>query len=283
MAHEKRIPTPQKTKKSTNDIPLTSEYLLVVLSDLSTRIARYFGSMAPVNLVVHGGVVMVLHEGLKTRPYTLDIDYCHRGFVVEWANRGLCDADARLKKCIAETAERFDLGPDWMNAHADTALPHRPPLEKAPQTYDHVWHAAMEKQNMEDNTIYRSDYLRLIAVPWSWGVALKLQRYLKFDPYDIACILNRGKTIRAVRHWDLRTIEVWLRQQCSALGYDWFSAEQIYIMRERMQHAICFAQKIEAEGKAQLMTLQQQSQQQYFFSQKPQHAGTSFTNVVRVR
>lgn len=66
---------------------------------------------------------MVLHANLRCRQNTRDVDYLHRSFEVEWKARGVADAGARLNACIAATAERFGLGLDWMNAHADVALP----------------------------------------------------------------------------------------------------------------------------------------------------------------
>ena len=111
------------TVSEKNEIPLTSEFLLVVLSDLSSRIAQYFGSLAPVNLVIHGGAVMVLHPLLACRQTTRDVDYIHRSSEAEWIARGVSDAGPRLLTCIKATAREFNLGADWMNACADRALP----------------------------------------------------------------------------------------------------------------------------------------------------------------
>ena len=269
-----RMSTPKVSLKKTNDIPLTREFLLVVLGDLSTRIQLYFGSMAPVNLVIHGGSVMVLHNELESRQYTLDIDYCHRGFVAEWTRRGLYDADARLRKCIAETAERFDLGEDWMNDHADVVLPYTRrcvanvclPLpsrcsimpcysEKSRELYDYVWHASMERPNVHNNTVYRSKALNLVAPPWAWCVALKLVRFEKNDPYDVACILTRGRQVGAVRQWDTVTIEKWLSDNCGVMGYARYNPQQVIVMRQRMNQAIVLAQTVEKYGKAQSMAM----------------------------
>jgi len=255
--HVSRTPVHVKTPlKRTNDIPLTSEYLLVVLGDLSTRIQIYFGTMAPLDLVVHGGAVMVLHKGLNSREYTLDIDYCHRAFVTEWTKKGLRDAEARLQTCIKETAERFNLGADWMNAHADVALPYgENPTTK--ETWDPAWHAAMTPQNVKDNTVYSSPYLRLIAVPWSWAVAFKLVRYAKYDPFDIACILARGRKIQAVGQWDLPCVEQWLRDCCAYMGYCSYSPRRLQVMRTRIQHAITVSHQVE-QSQAQALQLYHQ-------------------------
>ena len=104
-----------------NQVPLDRRFLRLALDDLSERLYLRFG--CAVRLVVHGGAVMVLHKRLLCRPYTRDVDYLHRSFEVEWKARGLHDAGERLNNCIAETAEAFGLGLDWMNAHADIALP----------------------------------------------------------------------------------------------------------------------------------------------------------------
>jgi hypothetical protein len=109
------------TLKAVNDIPLTRKLLKQVLSDLSERLFRSFRRQ--VRLVVHGGAVMVLHPLFSHRENTQDVDYIHRSFVSEYRALGFKDAEQRLRTCIAETAYRFNLGADWMNDHADVALP----------------------------------------------------------------------------------------------------------------------------------------------------------------
>ena len=66
---------------------------------------------------------MVLHTSFTHRASTQDIDYIHRAFAAEYRAVGFPDAEQRLRKCIAETAAAFNLGADWMNDHADVALP----------------------------------------------------------------------------------------------------------------------------------------------------------------
>jgi hypothetical protein len=66
---------------------------------------------------------MVLHPSLSHRESTQDVDYVHRSFVSEYRALGFPDAGQRLRLCIAETAYKFSLGADWMNDHADVALP----------------------------------------------------------------------------------------------------------------------------------------------------------------
>jgi hypothetical protein len=107
--------------KPVNDIPLTRTLLKQVLSDLSERLYRSFRRQ--VRLVVHGGAVMVLHPSFTHRDSTQDVDYIHRSFAKEYRALGFPDAEQRLRACIAETAYRFNLGADWMNDHADVALP----------------------------------------------------------------------------------------------------------------------------------------------------------------
>ena len=109
------------TLKPVNDIPLTRTLLKQALSDLSERLYRSFRRQ--VRLVVHGGAVMVLHSPFTHRDSTQDVDYIHRSFVKEYRALGFPDAEQRLRGCIAETARRFNLGSDWMNDHADVALP----------------------------------------------------------------------------------------------------------------------------------------------------------------
>jgi hypothetical protein len=115
------IQPPAPTLKAVNDVPLTRKLLEQALSDLSERLYRSFRRQ--VRLVVHGGAVMVLHKAFNHRESTQDIDYIHRSFVSEYRALGFPDAEQRLRSCIADTARKFNLGADWMNDHADVALP----------------------------------------------------------------------------------------------------------------------------------------------------------------
>lgn len=121
-----------------NEVDMTRDLLRRALEHLSVVIARpeHFGGR-PIRLVVHGGACMLLHEGLQSisehqyranpqmprRTTTKDVDYIHRGFVAEMTSLGIPDAGQRLQNCITETAIHFRLGLDWMNDHADIALP----------------------------------------------------------------------------------------------------------------------------------------------------------------
>ncbi|EIN06519.1 hypothetical protein PUNSTDRAFT_136375 [Punctularia strigosozonata HHB-11173 SS5] len=194
-----------------NKVPLTREVLLVVLSDLAARLLVMFGRT--VTLAVHGGCVMVLHPYLQgTRRSTQDVDYIHRTFASEWAH--LPDATQRLKLCIAATAQSYNLGPDWMNSDPDVALPvqveyvcdlvtrrrlltesviraaNRSMYGRPCETVGYHTKAPGMKETM---TVFAAPGLRLIAVPWLWAIALKLVRYQKNDPADIAAILRMAK------------------------------------------------------------------------------------------
>lgn len=115
------VAAPRPPLKPVNDVPLTRDLLMEVLSDLSERLHRSFGRQ--VCLVVHGGGVLVLHPALQCHGYTQDIDYIHRSFVKEYTALGFRDAEQRLRTCIEMTAYHFELGADWMNHHADMTLP----------------------------------------------------------------------------------------------------------------------------------------------------------------
>jgi len=116
-----RYTLPDLELEDVNDVPLTRKLLTQALSYLSERLYRSFRRQ--VRLVVHGGAVMVLHPFFSHRKSTQDVDYIHRSFVSEYRMLGFPDAEQRLRTCIAETACEFDLGADWMNDHADVALP----------------------------------------------------------------------------------------------------------------------------------------------------------------
>ncbi|KAI0631366.1 hypothetical protein C8Q77DRAFT_129770 [Trametes polyzona] len=220
-----------------NEVLLTRDSLLSILHDLSQRLLRYFG--APVRLVVHGGAVMVLHPQLACRESTRDVDYLHRSLEKEWTARGVLDAGARLRKCIRGTARAFNLGGDWMNACADVALP----MSTDPvygQIYDPIYADATSEGNLRMNTIFTSPGLVLVGVSWSWAVALKLVRYQKHDPHDIAHILRLGQRLRNVQ-WTRSLLESWIMSMCSPMTYSLYSPWQVETTRQKMRHAIQLA------------------------------------------
>ena len=101
------------------------------------RCLQVFGG--PIQLVVHGGAVMILHKTLAsstTRRTTRDVDYIKRSFVSEMRKAGVYDAEARLQSCINATAKQFGLGEDWMNADADIALPQ---VARCALAFFHPW------------------------------------------------------------------------------------------------------------------------------------------------
>lgn len=95
--------------------------------------------------------------------------------------------------------------------------------------------------NVRINTIFSSPGLRLIGVSWSWAVALKLVRYQKHDPYDIANILRLGRKQKGMR-WTPEVLEGWLVSMCGAMGYSTYPRSQMEVTRERMRDAIRLAQ-----------------------------------------
>ncbi|KAI8977736.1 hypothetical protein BD414DRAFT_495468 [Trametes punicea] len=233
--------SPSSSRKSTlpeyNEMLMTRSLLLSVLYDLSGRILSAFG--ATVRLVVHGGAVMVLHPELACRESTRDVDYLHRAFEQEWLARGCADAGTRLRKCIRATARAFKLGADWMNACADVALP----MSTDPVygvAYDPVYTAAVEASNLRTNTIFTAPGLVLVGVTWPWAIALKLVRYQKHDPYDIANILRLGHRQGNVQ-WSRQLLESWLLTACTPMSYVLCSPWQVNATRQKMRHAIHLA------------------------------------------
>ncbi|KAI0073976.1 hypothetical protein K474DRAFT_1692423 [Panus rudis PR-1116 ss-1] len=219
-----------------NTVLLSRSNLPSILEYLSERLFASFGCQ--VHIVAHGGAVMVLHPKLACRSSTRDIDFCLRSFVTEWQKKGFYDAEARLNKCIKATAKHFGLGEDWMNAHADVALPMATDSKGRP--YDPIYYDAINPNNIANNSIYSSRGLLLIGVTWPWAVALKLVRYQKDDPTDIAHILTLGFRSQGIE-WTEAIMEDWLKKACSAMGYDWYPREVMEQTRQRMSHAISLA------------------------------------------
>jgi hypothetical protein len=62
--------------------------------------------------------------------------------------------------------------PTWPNLR-----PHLPRFDSIPKT-------------SRPETLFSERGLALVAVPWYWGVALKVARYSKNDPDDCAAILH---------------------------------------------------------------------------------------------
>jgi len=230
------IPMTAPLLKPVNDIPLTKELLIRVLNDLSDRLYRSFRRQ--VRLVVHGGAVMVLHPSLNHRESTQDIDYVHRSFVSEYRALGYSDAEERLRKCIAETALKYNLGADWINDHADVALPMA--YDQQVRTYDPIFYAATRPQNAEPQTIFNGRGLALVAVPWPWAMALKLVRYEKKDPDDCAAIIRLGFAQRGIR-WTVAGLEQWISDRCWPMGYSNYQPPQKAQLRQRIQDAIARA------------------------------------------
>ena len=97
--------------------------------------------------------------------------------------------------------------------------------------------------NMAINTIFTSPGLVLVGVSWSWAVALKLVRYQKYDPYDIAQILLLGRRQRGVQ-WTRQLLEDWLLNMCGAMGYTAYPSWQMEATRDKMRHAIRLANTV---------------------------------------
>ncbi|KAN0111862.1 hypothetical protein V8E52_008068 [Russula decolorans] len=214
--------------KPVNDIPLTRALLKRVLSDFSERLYRSFRRQ--VRLVVHGGAVMVLHPSFTHRDSTQDVDYIHRSFAKEYRALGFQDAEQRLRGCIAETACKFNLGADWMNDHADVALPLA--LDQQGRRFDPIFYDATQQKNAAALTIFSERGLALVAVPWPWAVALKLVRYAKRDPEDCGAVLRLGSFQRGYR-WTVDVLERWLSERCWPMQYSKYPPQKKAQLRER--------------------------------------------------
>ncbi|KAF7986848.1 hypothetical protein HWV62_12564 [Athelia sp. TMB] len=229
-----------KTPETHNEVVFDRNFLLTILADFSSRLLNTFRTQ--ITLVIHGGAVMILHPTLAsstTRRSTRDVDFIKRSFVSEMKNAGVPDAEARLQACIDSTAAYFRLGTDWMNAHADVALPMA--LTTQNVQYDPLYIDAMKPNNVALNTVYQSPGLKLISVTMFWGVALKMVRYQKDDPADILAMLRHGTKLNGVQ-WTPDILERWLLSHCWPMGYSQYPTWKKEEMRERFQHAIGLVQ-----------------------------------------
>lgn len=106
--------------------------------------------------------------------------------------------------------------------------------------FDPIHADSVATHNTNVNTIFTSPGLVVIGVPWAWGVALKLVRYQKHDPHDIASILRLGHRQRNVR-WTRSLLEGWLLSLCGPMGYTAYTPYQMETVRHKMRHAIALA------------------------------------------
>ncbi|PFH47530.1 hypothetical protein AMATHDRAFT_151848, partial [Amanita thiersii Skay4041] len=171
------------------------------------------------------------------RTHTRDVDYIARSFPHEWLALGIPNPAERLKDCIAITAATFGLGMDWMNADADIALPMA--QECTNDTYDPIHKAALQPNNVQLHTVYKSSngLLHLISVTPFWAVALKLVRYTKWDPGDICLLLRNGTNISGTQ-WSADLVEEWLVNHCWPMAYASYDTQKKAVMRARIEHAV---------------------------------------------
>ncbi len=108
--------------------------------------------------------------------------------------------------------------------------------------FDPVSFNGLSEENVKVNTIFTGPGLVLVGVGWSWAVALKLVRYDKFDPHDIASILRLGRIQLNIK-WTPAVIEQWLVNACNPMGYAYHTREQREANRQKMRHAIYLAEQ----------------------------------------
>jgi len=130
-----------------------------------------------------------------------------------------------------------------MNAHADVALPFY--KDAKGKTIDPIYRDAVEPMNAANNTIFSSPGLILIGVSWSWAVALKLVRYQKHDPYDIAHILLLAYQMKGML-WNLTILEGWLTTMCGAMNYAAYPQVEMDKTRKKMRHALSLIPQLQA-------------------------------------
>ncbi|KAL0948435.1 hypothetical protein HGRIS_011012 [Hohenbuehelia grisea] len=105
--------------------------------------------------------------------------------------------------------------------------------------YDPVYTDSLRPNNVHLHTVFTSpnQMLTLISVTPFWAVALKLVRYVKWDPGDICALLRNG-TIESKVTWTAEVLEAWLHKQCWSMGYATYDTAKVLEMRRRIQHAV---------------------------------------------
>lgn len=119
------------------------------------------------------------------------------------------------------------------------------------KTFDPIYSDAVSSANTSINTLFTSPGLVIIGVSWAWSIALKLVRYEKHDPHDIASILRLGHRQRNVK-WTRSLLESWLVQMCGPMGYTAYAPWQMDATRQKMRHAIALAYAQDPKPQPQL-------------------------------
>ncbi|VDB98088.1 unnamed protein product [Peniophora sp. CBMAI 1063] len=222
---------------ATNEVPLTPTSLTHALNTLSDLLLPHFGHQ--VRLLVHGGVVAVLHKDLRHRRETRDVDYVHRAFENDY--RAACGGRAGdvLRNAIRETAQRCGLGADWCNSGPDVALPLA--SDNMQRTYDPIATSSTTlSTDTDEREVFAAPGLRLVAVDWAWALALKFVRYAKHDPDDV-CALLRMLYWKKQRSFTPSHLEQWITTACWPMGYDRYPAPARAELSDRIEDALARA------------------------------------------
>ena len=81
-----------------------------------------------------------------------------------------------------------------------------PSFSQKGRTYDPIFYASTQRQNVESQTIFGQRGPALVAVPWPWVITRKLVRRAKQDPIDCAVVLRLGVVQRGIR-WSFAGLE----------------------------------------------------------------------------
>lgn len=114
---------------------------------------------------------------------------------------------------------------------------------KTQVTYDYMWHAAMTPHNKKENTVYSSRSLKLIAVPWAWAVARKLERLEKHDANDIVSILELAMKRQPGFEWNNVSVEQWLRSECPDMHYECYTPQSLFQFQTRVRHVVALCRQ----------------------------------------
>lgn len=100
-------------------------------------------------------------------------------------------------------------------------------------------HAAIEKLKEDDDVIYDSQGLRLVAIPSAWVLALKVQRYTYADEDDIVYLLQEdGACAQYDEETFARMVEGRLRTDCPQMEYEKFPERAMQEWRMRVRDCV---------------------------------------------
>jgi len=147
-----------------------------VSTGLKAKLATHPKAPSTATLVVHGGAAIVSQLG--SRVTTRDVDYLASPFDRALEKLGIEDGNRVLIEVIETIADKQGMGHGWMNFDAEQALMNIDfTMVKNGNELD-VFTFLEFAAKKADIVLYNDGYLKILALPWSWAFARKIDRWV---------------------------------------------------------------------------------------------------------